>query len=327
MWRGRGGSSSSSSSSGQYIQDHKREVACTNCGIVGHAYRHCLAPVNSYGVIAFRVRNPAWSLSKILCSSVQPINGLESTVAIADSGISRASAGAGIEFLLIRRKDSLRFVEFVRGKYDLKDEIYLKQMLGNMTQEEREFLRSTNFDALWKRVWGLGHTKNYKNDFESSRLKFEALIASGGQISNLANTSMLHRLLDETTSPWTEPEWGFPKGRRNPRESDINCATREFGEETGLNDSQYNVVMNMDPLQETFYGDNGVHYCHKYYLAQIDAKQQVGMDMENPHMAREISGIVWLPVEEALAKIRSENVEKREVLLRASGILRSYCVG
>jgi 8-oxo-dGTP pyrophosphatase MutT (NUDIX family) len=310
MWRGRGRGG---------LQDNRqyREVACTNCGIVGHAYRNCMAPVNSYGIIAFRVRNPEWSLSKILCSSVQPINGLESTVAIADSGISRAVASSGIEFLLIRRKDSLRFVEFVRGKYDLNDELYLKQMLGNMTQEEREFLRATTFDDLWKRVWGSGQTKNYKNDFEISRQKFEMLMETG----------MLQRLLNETSSPWTEPEWGFPKGRRNPRESDISCAMREFGEETGLNEMQYKVIGNMDPLQETFYGDNGVHYCHKYYLAQVDANETVGMDMDNPHMAREISGIVWLPVEEALKKIRSENVEKREVLLRASGILRAYCVG
>jgi len=323
MWRGRGGSRASHT----YIQDQRqhqqRDVACTNCGLIGHPYRSCLAPVNSYGIIAFRVRNPEWSLPKILCSSVQPINGLETTVAIADSGIARASAGSGIEFLLIRRKDSLRFVEFVRGKYDLKDEIYLKQMLGNMTQEEREFLRTTTFDALWKRVWGAGHTKNYKNDFENSRQKFELFSAEAAD----GKSSQLHRLLDETNSPWLEPEWGFPKGRRNPRESDINCAMREFGEETGLDETQYKVIGNMDPLQETFYGDNGVHYCHKYYLAQIDAKQQVGLDLENPHMAREISGIVWLPVEEALKKIRSENVEKREVLLRASGILRAYCVG
>ena len=325
MLRGRGSASNSASASSHYMQNDKRDVSCTNCGVLGHAYRNCLAPVNSYGIIAFRVRNPEWSLPKILCSSVQPINGLESTVAIANSGISRASAGAGIEFLLIRRKDSLRFVEFVRGKYDLNDEIYLKQMLGNMTQAEREFLRTTTFDALWKRVWGAGQTKNYKNDFENSRQKFEALVSEGAAAEG--QLSMLHRLLDETVSQWTEPEWGFPKGRRNPRESDISCAMREFGEETGLDETQYSVVMNMDPLQETFYGDNGVHYCHKYYLAQIDARQAVDLDLENPHMAREISGIAWLPVEEALAKIRSENVEKREVLLRASGILRSYCVG
>jgi 8-oxo-dGTP pyrophosphatase MutT (NUDIX family) len=32
---------------------------------------------------------------------------------------------------------------------------------------------------------------------------------------------------------WEEPEWGFPKGRRDTQESDWVCALREFKEETG----------------------------------------------------------------------------------------------
>ena len=38
---------------------------------------------------------------------------------------------------------------------------------------------------------------------------------------------------------YESPEWGFPKGRRNMHESDLDCAKREFEEETGIDESFY----------------------------------------------------------------------------------------
>ena len=51
---------------------------------------------------------------------------------------------------------------------------------------------------------------------------------------------------------------------------------------------------------------------------------EVSMEKCNHHMLREIGNIGWFTVEEALQKIRPENVEKREVLLRAQGVLRNF---
>ncbi len=292
------------------IDGHQPQLpnVCKNCGKEGHTYKYCTYPVNSYGIIAFRIKNPAWSMAATLANP-KSMNGME-------------SAGP-VEFLLIRRKDSLRFVDFVRGKYDITDTDYLKQMLGNMTIGERDFLRTTTFDDLWRRVWGSASIRSYKLDYDLSKGRFEALqstICENGK-------TLLVDLLDSTTSTWEHPEWGFPKGRRNSREPDIECAIREFEEETGLIRTQFKVVRNMEPLCETFYGDNHVHYCHKYYLAQAPSTLELSMLADHPHMSREISAIGWFGLDEALHMIRSENIEKREVLLRASGILRNYCPG
>jgi predicted NUDIX family NTP pyrophosphohydrolase len=35
----------------------------------------------------------------------------------------------------------------------------------------------------------------------------------------------------ELKNDYEEPEWGFPKGRRNPNEKNLKCALREFYEE------------------------------------------------------------------------------------------------
>jgi 8-oxo-dGTP pyrophosphatase MutT (NUDIX family) len=37
-----------------------------------------------------------------------------------------------------------------------------------------------------------------------------------------------------TANNFLEPEWSFPKGRRKIKENDLDCAVREFCEETQL---------------------------------------------------------------------------------------------
>ena len=283
---------------------------CTNCNMSGHSYKYCLAPVNSYGIIAFRVKDASWSLAKgLTANNGRGLNGIDSVM-------------QNVEFLLIQRKDSLRFVDFVRGKYTVSDPAYLKQMLSNMTNEEREFLKTTTFDNLWKRVWGSASVRNYKNDYDNSKQRFDAITARDETGKN-----MLECIIEETSTIWTQPEWGFPKGRRNPGESDMKCAIREFEEETGIAEGDIKVVQNMEPLLETFYGDNHIHYCHKYFLAQIPVGVDYSPIQTNMHMSREIGDIGWFTIDEALTRIRSENVEKREILLRVSGLIRSYCFG
>ena len=42
-------------------------------------------------------------------------------------------------------------------------------------------------------------------------------------------------------------------------------------------------------------------------------------------MRKEIGDLRWVSVEEGLSLIRPQNVEKREVLLRAASIFRNLC--
>ena len=49
------------------------------------------------------------------------------------------------------------------------------------------------------------------------------------------------------------------------------------------------------------------------------------MDVKNEDMTREVGAIEWMTMEQACSRIRPENVEKKEVLLRAGSLLRSYC--
>lgn len=268
---------------------------CSNCGLTGHVFRNCLSPVTSYGLIAIRYKDDT------------NINALFSHSNILNSGAD------SIQFLLIQRKDSLAFVEFIRGKYNPADEEYLIRLIRGMTQKEQHSIVNNSFSQLWGDVWGEPtDNKTHKADYEISEKKFNQY------------RELFIRFIEENPSRWTEPEWGFPKGRRNPHESDINCAMREFQEETGLKRQDFTIIQNTSPISETFFGSNHVHYCHKYYIAICNKNVEAVMNIENPHMIREIGGIKWCSLDEAILKIRPDNVEKREVLLKAGKIMRNF---
>ena len=273
-----------------------RSMICSNCGLEGHFFRDCKYPITSYGIIAMRFADASANTT------------LQSTLL---SGAQQLIPGRQlVQFLLICRRDSLSFIEFVRGKYSVQERDYLYSLIENMTQVEHEKIRTMPFDKLWASVWGSA-ADTHKTDFENSHRKYKQL----GDVKGI--------LAAHPTS-WTEPEWGFPKGRRNPNESDLVGALREFKEETSLKEDSFQIIQNIEPLVESFKGSNHINYCHKYYLAICSPDIAVAMDPANPHMSREIGDIGWFSLEGALAKIRSRDTEKRLILGRASQALDHF---
>ena len=97
--------------------------------------------------------------------------------------------------------------------------------------------RKKKFENLWSELWGEDVGIQYRGEEKTSREKMNIL--KQGVILGSNKLYYLHDLLEQSKTNWTEPEWGFPKGRRNPRESDFDCATRELTEETGIEDCDY----------------------------------------------------------------------------------------
>ena len=284
-----------------------------NCGIHGHNYRSCIAPITSYGMIIFRVKG-GWNQSKELVQNMSSISGLEHSV-------------QNIQYLLIQRKDSLGFVDIMRGKYKVDDVDYIMNQLNGLTAVEKEKILNVPFDTLWKDLWGIdpdAPSHSYRNEKEVAKGKLEALRA-GFNHPETGEEIKLETLMGRVKTSWITPEWGFPKGRRDHNESEFTCALREVFEETGLTDKDICFIRNLLPIQETFFGTNRLHYCHKYYLSYMAAEKEISIDPANKLMMREIGNIGWFSLEEALERIRPDNVEKKEILLKASSLLRNYC--
>ena len=57
-------------------------------------------------------------------------------------------------FLVVQRRDSYAYVEFLRGKYDIRNRRYVVEMFASMTEGERTALLSHGFQQLWDNLWG-----------------------------------------------------------------------------------------------------------------------------------------------------------------------------
>lgn len=247
-------------------------MECINCGLLGHSFRDCKAPVMSYGIVAFRFQN----------------------------GIPN--------YLLIQRRDSLAYVEFLRGKYNMNDSNYIQVLVDAMTIDERKRLMTKSFETLWVELWNSQNTRQYRNEFETAQKQFNTLKTIGNSYGKL-----LPFFLENSKTEWKTPEWGFPKGRRNSQESIKSCAIREFTEETGV--SRYNIsVLQTEPYVEQYKGTNGIDYKQTYFLALFTSDTKVSFDSTNRVLTREVGDLAWLSYENALEKIRPTNYVKREIL-------------
>jgi 8-oxo-dGTP pyrophosphatase MutT (NUDIX family) len=178
-----------------------------------------------------------------------------------------------------------------------------------MTQEELHRLLTKSFEELWTNLWNAQNTRQFRLEYESAKRIFESFRGTG-DISG----KLMSRYISEVTTHWNEPEWGFPKGRRSPHETELACAIREFGEETGISTKDLSIRTAFAPEKEEYTGTNGIHYRHIYYIA--DCSTDASVNVGNRVQTREVGDIGWFSFADAYLKIRETNPEKRAVLGR-----------
>ena len=238
-------------------------VFCNNCGKYGHLFNICKIPITSIGVICFRVHE------------------------------------GNMQFLMIRRKDTLGYTDFIRGKFSTKQKFYILNMIKQMTNTEKQYLLQKYYliknnqevcPSLKEKIVHLIHGIEY----DGEKYDLKSLIIESNQ-----------------DNCWEEPEWGFPKGRRNTQESDYDCAIREFSEETGYTSKLLHNVRNIVPFEEVFTGSNYNSYRHKYYIMYIPYESSI---KSNNFQKSEVSKMEWKTLEECLESIRPYNLEKKQII-------------
>lgn len=246
---------------------------CNNCGKKGHTFGNCKIPITSMGVVCFRKKDD------------------------------------NIEYLCVCRKDSLGYIDFIRGKYSLYNKEYIQNLIDEMTNSEKKDLLTESFNTLWKSLWGSFASLQYRSEEKHAEEKFNQL-KRGIIINKLSDNSYnLESLIKECSFSWDMPEWGFPKGKRNYQETDFKCATREFYEETGYSSDDINILINVMPYEEVFIGSNFKTYKHKYYIANFK-----GDNKNINFQISEISDMKWFTFEKCKTIFRPYNEEKLSML-------------
>jgi 8-oxo-dGTP pyrophosphatase MutT (NUDIX family) len=257
-----------------------RPQTCRNCGLNGHLYKDCPRPIMSFGIICYKIINKE------------------------------------IKYIMIQRKDSLSFMEFVRGKYNYDDYVYIKQLIEYMAESEKSMILNNSFDQIWNYTWcqvpqsPFKHTKEYLE----SKSKFEYILNN----NHLKSLLTVKNIKENDT----EQEWGFPKGRKKLRESDIDCALREFCEETQLCKDDIIINKEISPFQEIFFGTNNILYKHVYYIANIvNENTELLIDNTCIEQIREIRALKWFSYNEVLKHIKNHNIERIKIFKKAHSII------
>jgi hypothetical protein len=173
------------------IDTNIKKKYCINCGKLGHYNKECVEPTTSAGMILFKLNTETINFFLRKNISVkyftEKFNKLENkkivlteTKNILDS-IDKNNLNflkENISFLLIQRKQSLGYIEFVRGRYDTNDLELLIHLFHQMTKNEIKYINKNkeNFNILWNDLWDINKRDIYLQlEYDISKGKYEIL--------------------------------------------------------------------------------------------------------------------------------------------------------
>lgn len=270
------------------VKFRKKKIKyCNNCNQDGHNYKECSDPITSYGIICYRIVN------------------------------------SEIEYLIIRRRFSFSYADFIRTlkpRRSNSDIEYLTVLLERMTPYEHQMLKTKTFDELWDNLWLINKYKHEKDHLKCKKI-YNSLI--DGKTSGNKTILTLKTILEKYHSKYDEAEWGFPKGKRNTREHDLDCAKREFTEESGINYKDIEIYTSLLPLHEEYKSINEKKYRSIYFLGQYNGPEiKLEINPENKEQYCEVDKIIWANLNTCLTKFRPYYTCKRELITNLDKSLR-----
>ena len=253
---------------------------CNNCGNYGHTYNNCRHPILSYGIILYKI-DKELNIPKIV---------------------------------MVERKDSLSFIEFIQIAKEKYDNVkYIQLLISRMTNQEKIKLLNHTFEDLWNLLWI--HLDNVnrkiKKEYDKSKINFDIL--KKGFLKENKHIS-LKKIIDSVKENYIENEWEIPKGRRSNHENNKDCALREFNEETNIEHHNFSIINNIIPLIEEYKGINNVRYKHIYYVGVTEKEIDLKIDMKNKNQYTEVKNIAWLSEKECYDKIRNYDKNKKKII-------------
>lgn len=241
-------------------------IKCLNCDKKDHIFKTCKYPINSYGIIAYTKINDI------------------------------------LKVVLIQRKDTIGYIDFIRGKYSQDNtENSIKLLIEEMTEHEREKILNYPFRTIWDNMWFNKKSITYLNEFKTAEKKFKKF-------------DKYNIIIGSCSSKFDDTEFGFPKGRKMKNETKIECALREFREETGLTNKDIKIDLeNPTKFIEVFYGSNTLVYRHTYYLAELITDKILSIDPSNVFQLEEIKQVCLKTFKESV-QLFSSSPSKRNIM-------------
>lgn len=187
-----------------------------------------------------------------------------------------------VRILMINKRYTYAFFAFVMHRFDIHNDDAIIALFDQMTIDERLDILSTNFAQMWYRIWLNRCTPSAYYDANS-------YFRDHFMVDNCAR---LRRLMRRSHKNSAERVWEIPKGRRKgANEYGVDCAIREFYEETGIPRSAYHLTSGTHEIEFT---EDGVQYHVTYYIAVTmrDVRQRI--DVTSLDQVNEVCNMRWV---------------------------------
>lgn len=221
--------------------------------------------------------------------------------------ISKVSSGIILfnnnwEILLSQRRYTYAFFTFLNiFLYKYHSRGIIKKLLSKMTVQELTDIYSLNFEIMWFRVW------KWEKKRQMKRLK--------KCFKNKIGTGKILRKMIERTIPTAELLWEIPKGRKKKNETSLDCAIREFTEETCIQRENIRVFPFLH--RTVRYYEDKIWYVLNIYPAIIDKNKFSKNNFKNIITSEETNGMKFFKKNELnhinmnnLTKLAINNIEK-----------------
>jgi 8-oxo-dGTP pyrophosphatase MutT (NUDIX family) len=260
--------------------------------------------MTSVGVICFKLNN---NIYNNFMKNLQSISYYDLNNIIMNNIHKFNQYNDSIKFLLVNRRHSLNYIDFIRGKYNVSDIKNINNMCSYMSSDEINMIKNCDFKKLWCDLWlKNAFKKKYLEEMQLSNIKFNHLKE--------------HGLLDNIKSEYSSTEWEIPKGRKNSNETNLNCAIREFKEETSLSTDDYTIISCVDPIHDVFIGTNNKEYRHIFYSAILN-NNNININIKS----NEIEEVKWCKWSELNDLIRPYNYNKINILTSIFLFILNIC--
>ena len=216
-----------------------------------------------------------------------------------------------LKYLVCQRRDSISYIQYLQ---DLIEEKNMLKYINLMSKEEKqrclEYYYKNDSHSIWKDLWLNNKSKIYINNYNRCTKMFQ---------KNMEK--YIECFKDESTGQ-NENQWFFPKGRIHKNEHEIDCALREFEEETNISSKNISVNKNVT-FEEYYIGSNNLIYKSVYYTAYIPyipkkIYKYFPSNIRTKFISSEIYDMEWLEFKDAFQKL---DETKKDVLTKINNYI------
>jgi len=204
------------------------------------------------------------------------------------------------EMLLVKKRCTYNFVEFVLGHYAKNNESRMIYLFNGMTNAEKLSILSLDYGHIYYNVFLTNPDSLYFDDsttIPENIAKFKIYKRKFMDTFMRDDGVRLRSLISKSKN--IETIWEVPKGRKSdPQEKELMCAVRETEEETGVSLAKYKLLLDISPRRIT-HTDMNTKYINYIYISVINNNKFVPrVSFGNKQQLAEVVNVAWMNLDQ-----------------------------